>query len=423
MAKTRYKKEKFHGNFSCGHEGHITVGGNSKDYRTQIAKGRFAGLCPECEQKAKEEDRAEESRQNAEFASEQGWAELTGSPKQIAWAETLRKNLFDMDYDRLTSSLRFSSDNAWNKYLDPFVDLDAMDAKVKEMREEGLGRLKIQRAMENEVFTAIHQAVENLLKVEGDAKFFIDNRKWSNLLEILAPYAGDDFGEEYEQEQKILAENTILPEEYNDVVVTIREEKDTVAIKSPKNDEVIETAKSLGYSWERRAWRRKIDKFSGPLSDRIAEVSHKLLSKGFGVTLDVSDPEAVKTMVKDASFKPEQKAWIKRVVKFKSFIITLPYHNDNLYNDAIRIHGAKWSREHKGILIPVSSYKQVEDYAAVNGFSLSSGAEELIYQYKEELAEAERVAVSEQAPINKKDGLVELLDSPDDILPELKDEL
>lgn len=423
MARNSYKEEKYEGVFSCGHEAKISVGGYSEEYRAQVAEDRFSGLCPECEKKALEEARAEESRKNAEFAKEMGWPQLVGSPKQIAWAETIRVELFNIDSKEFSEVLATLGYSYYEKLLAPIVDIASLDEKSEEMRKEGVPRRKIGREINKMIEAPVRKAMINLLKTENSAKFFIDNRRWVYFIEKLPPYADDNFEEERQLEEEILAENTVLPEEGNDIVVTVSEdtEKSTISIKSPKNEEVIAIAKSLGYRWNRKVWAKNIDKFNGPMMDRIAELAHKLLSSGFGVTLDVSNPDEIKDMIKEASFKTEQKAWIKRAIDLQSFVIILPYRDDSLYNESLRIPGAKWCKERKAILAPVSSYKQVQDYATVNSFSLSDGAQDLIKQYKEKLSNAEVIAVKEQTPVTKKDGLVELLDSPADVLPDLKD--
>lgn len=84
----------FYGTYACGHEGRVQIYGPTKD-RQWKADREFSKLCPECWAKKLAEDR---ERQNAEAtakAAEMGLPELTGTPKQVAWANTLRQRLID----------------------------------------------------------------------------------------------------------------------------------------------------------------------------------------------------------------------------------------------------------------------------------------------------------------------------------------
>lgn len=77
--------------YACGHKGSINIVGPYKN-RDQIAERESRKLCPECYSAKLAADRAAASAAAAEQAKATGLPALTGSDKQIAWAETIRAN-------------------------------------------------------------------------------------------------------------------------------------------------------------------------------------------------------------------------------------------------------------------------------------------------------------------------------------------
>jgi hypothetical protein len=76
---------------SCGHEQeHQLIGKHSE--RERKLEWLATRPCIECYRKGEEEARAEENAAAAEANVAAGLSPLTGTPKQIAWAETIRRN-------------------------------------------------------------------------------------------------------------------------------------------------------------------------------------------------------------------------------------------------------------------------------------------------------------------------------------------
>lgn len=80
--------------YACGHKGSINIVGPYKN-RDQIAERESRKLCPECYSAKLAADRAAASAAAAEQAKASGLPALTGSDKQIAWAETIRAKAAD----------------------------------------------------------------------------------------------------------------------------------------------------------------------------------------------------------------------------------------------------------------------------------------------------------------------------------------
>ncbi len=73
----------------CGHEVEHNLFGPYEGRRRRIEE--LAGNpCPECEQAKRTKANAAANEAAAKAASEAGLPELTGSEKQVAWAETIR---------------------------------------------------------------------------------------------------------------------------------------------------------------------------------------------------------------------------------------------------------------------------------------------------------------------------------------------
>jgi hypothetical protein len=125
-------------NYTCGHNDRIQMYGKNTERESRKA-WLEKGVCPDCYRKQKEEERKIESEVAAEQARENGLPELAGSEKQIAWAETIRKNA-------LTSTR--------NKIKEGYVAKDAEEAALIKVSQEA----------------------KNQLETEKSAKWWIDNR-------------------------------------------------------------------------------------------------------------------------------------------------------------------------------------------------------------------------------------------------------
>lgn len=82
MAVNKYKKYSYKIEASCGCKMTVAIGGYSEDYRQARKRELEAEECPKCAGKR----RAEQVKNSLDFEL----AELEGSEKQIAWAESIR---------------------------------------------------------------------------------------------------------------------------------------------------------------------------------------------------------------------------------------------------------------------------------------------------------------------------------------------
>lgn len=80
--------------YACGHEGRENVTGKTEE-RMQRLDEIFAGLCPECRIKQKDEEHAKANAEAEKKAAENNLPKLSGSEKQIAWANTIRMKFYE----------------------------------------------------------------------------------------------------------------------------------------------------------------------------------------------------------------------------------------------------------------------------------------------------------------------------------------
>ncbi len=80
-------KETIH--YICGHDGVANLVGNVS-MRSRKAKWLGEKKCPDCERKELEAFRAAQNEASAKANADMGLPALQGTPKQIAWAETIR---------------------------------------------------------------------------------------------------------------------------------------------------------------------------------------------------------------------------------------------------------------------------------------------------------------------------------------------
>ncbi len=390
---------KYHGTYSCGHEGTVNIVGPTKDRQWKIDR-EFSGLCPDCYQKQIEEERAAENEAAEREAEEMELPELSGSPKQVVWANTIRVAL------------------------------------LKELGDE-ISRAAEERECAVELFNAFGdylkirlsdlQEVEDILIQKTEARFWIDRRGWKfiryaeeayrELKESKKNAIPEEVRQEMEKEEAAL---TVEPESREkDGIVVISVKAGRIGVRYPKNDDFRKIVKSLGYAWG-EVWCKKITEYSGPETDRIAELGNKLLANGFAVRFP---DKASMDMAVSGSFSPECTRWVKYNPQKKKLAVTWKGYDDDLYQAARKLSGAKWNRDTGSMMVPVEFYSEVLDFAKTMGFRISNRAEEEIESFKEKAAGFVKANVKE-AVSEEKDAKEELRKQLEKagVIEDLKDE-
>lgn len=96
---------------SCGHTYTTQLFGPGKNREYWL--GRLAGEpCDECKEAARKAKIEKENTESAAWALDLGLPELTGSPKQVAWAESIRKNIYTA-FDKLDKRVTDRYGDGW----------------------------------------------------------------------------------------------------------------------------------------------------------------------------------------------------------------------------------------------------------------------------------------------------------------------
>lgn len=374
----------YYGTYSCGHEGRTNIVGPVKN-REWISERHFEKMCPDCYKEHLENERQKANIEAAEKAVEMELPELTGTEKQVAWANTLRQTMindfekrFELDFEKKKELLR----EVLNYVLE--------NKKNASWYIDNRGNIPIEIALE--------------IKKEIDK---VEEAKRPEVKEAI-------------KEQKDLKTNaTVRPENAKtEVVAEISIKADKISVIFEKNENFREIVKSLGYEWT-GTWERKINKFNGTAEDRAAELGNKLLNAGFPIMII---DNSIRQNAVDGKYEPEQTRWIyiRTNGDYKgSLAINWNSRNERIYDAARRIKGSKY--DNQSVVVKVEHYKEVEDFAKMFGFKFSDGAREAIEQHKQRFEASilvKPVIVEKQKEI---DGLKDILESSEEILDDLKD--
>jgi len=328
---------------ACGHDEVVNLIGKHKDREWRLENVEPQKLCYECYQTELARQREAANKEAAEAAKGMNLPALTGSEKQVAWAETIRQQML--------------------ANIDAFV--------YKHIKEEYRNDSKLLEVIDH-------------IRNKTEARWWIDNRGMSmsyelrNLLEKAAKEAQDD---KMKPAPEVVAnaktEATVRPENpKTDLVAEIRPLDSAIEISFPeRRDDFRELVKGMGYKWEANCWRRKLSAKNGTPADRAAEAGHRLLAAGFPVRIY---DEAIRTKAVAGDYEPECTRWVQLRTgeKYTGWLAINWERDDDFYKAAKRIAGARWSNP--SVVVPPENFEEVLDFAQMYGFSISKAAQEAI---------------------------------------------
>lgn len=317
----------YYGTYACGHQGRVNVIGKMSERQWKIDR-HFGRICEECRKK----EREEESKKAEEISKEFDFPDLQGTDKQIAWANTIR-----LDFYNLCNK---------NKVL-----------------------------------------VDDIIIHETAAKFWIDNRYNLNLD---FPQIYNQAAKKRKREKEVISADSVKPENVkHDGVVEIVNIGNKIVLRYEKDQDFVDTVKSKKYQWDswEKYWYRNLTETTGKFSDRAAEIGNLLLKNGFAIC--IHDPEITKKAI-DGIFEEECARWIYSTRNTSLLAIDWGCKNDELYRKAKQI-GAQWDGSF--MRINVSHYKKVERFAEENNFKFTTAAKDKINDYKTQLESIKQVNV------------------------------
>jgi hypothetical protein len=337
-------------------------------------EGSEFGLCAECYEAQKQADREAANAEAAEKAREMELPELTGTEKQVAWANTIRVKMIE---------------------------------EAQKLGEKCNAKPLYYRALDS--------MIQN-----PKASWYIDNRD-KYIGDIISDIAKNIPAEEEKRiEQEVRAESAEYPEncQYNAPAEIIAKE-DEVSVIFERNDTFRELVKGLGYAWIDGRWRRVINVKTGTATDRAAELGNKLLNAGFPISILDAD---TRRKAIEADYEPECDRWVFARTKgdYTGWLaIQWQGQDDRLYQAARKLPRSKWNSG--SVVVKPEYFQEVEEFAQMFGFKFSDGAIRMISEAKSIKESAKVIVPAESKEVKNKDGLKEILDSGSDIIDDLKD--
>lgn len=323
---------------SCGHTGRVNLIGPHKQRNWRIERME-ADICDECKERARAEENARAAAENKKL----GLPELKGTEKQVAWAETIRKNI-----------------------------LEEIEKQMAEMVEKGKTPTQEQLADFN--------AALDVVMGKQSASWWIDHRDTyiQNILSECLKEAKTRNAPALattENQVAAMAEATIRPE--NPRTETIAEfsvASGTFYVDFPEKRESFRTCMhEHDLKWNGSRWYRTPGPLAGKFEDRVAQTAAALLDLRYVVR--IYDGEIRKKAL-DRSFEKEQRCWVKLRKDKNCFAIRWP-KNVDCWAAAKRLPGARWDGERYEMLVPAEQYEQVLDFAEVHGFGVTEKARAL----------------------------------------------
>lgn len=106
---------------ACGHtQDRQIYGTDTRGQRGDKARWLESQPCSDCSRVQRERERAEESERAAAHAAAEDWPELSGTPRQVAWAQTLRADAVaacDQRADRAGPPAADELRRAWRRMM------------------------------------------------------------------------------------------------------------------------------------------------------------------------------------------------------------------------------------------------------------------------------------------------------------------
>jgi hypothetical protein len=385
---------------ACGHtERHELFG--SRRLRESRESWLEGTLCRGCFIEGIREKRSAEALQAVEHASELGLPPLTGSAKQVAWAETIRAELI---------SLHMEAEGAMLRLMGSITRFDpVLAAEGREWLRANGGEEATYATHGPAMIEAFETLVYEFIGQQSDARWWIDNRDcavgamaralqkrgWEIIKTIIS---GQDVREverqkaveraelealarasqEEQARQKALedAAATVIPENaITPLAAWFRYSDGLLAVIFPEpNPTVNHVLKTLRYHWstERRRWERRVPETDW--QDRLVEVAHRLLL--VRVPILIKDPER-RARALAGDYQPECLLWVATTIIGSTtwFCLQWPRESD-LYSLAKRLPGARYQKP--WVIVPGQAFVEVEDFAESHGFRFTASAQKLM---------------------------------------------
>lgn len=354
-------------------------------------------MCSECELAQREADRKAANAEAAEVAEANGWCELKGTDKQVAWAQTLRATLMST-FDDIVKK----AESDYEKFCRTRPDASE---ELKQKNKSVIDALPV---------------VRRYILSQGTASWFIDNRRDAKgfISELVMKVLKHEIA--VSEPEEPIADTVLMPQEQkHEGAAEVRVEIDTVSASYTKDEDFRAIVKNLGYKWnsDKSRWEKAITATTGTAKERAAELVNRLLNAGFAVS--AADAEVREAAV-HGSFEPETSRWISYSKDEDRFIVRWNRGEKDFYSSVIRIPTAKWKSDLKAVAVSTAQAAVLVDFAEINGFRFTADAKSVLDRIATAVTTVDPSPV--QLPNYDEHPVSEILNSSREIIPDLKDE-
>ena len=375
----------------CGKDVPV-VGRNRADAdRLAAWHAKQGHICADCEAK----HRAEENAKAAEANAQAGLPALSGSDKQVSWAETIRATML-ADLQGLRPLVLIAT-----KAIAANDDLDEAEQQIRTIINTLDGRARNlyphwTAELAHEITTIERlDALQAVISKQQKAAWWIDHRdvRFDRIAASMrdaidAEFQVETTSPEVSQMAAEAAESAIIRpvgQLKSEIVTEVRLVGKTIKVSFPaKREDFRNTVKALGFTWNGLdAWTRTLDFRAGEPEDRVAEVGHRLVAAGFAVVIH---DETARAPAIDGSFKPEQTRWITKgsVAPYDGWSKITWRRPDDLYEAARSLPGARY--KDGAVFVPPGAIEAVFEFSQRYGFSMSESPLALLEAHRAALA-------------------------------------
>lgn len=386
---------------SCGHtKVHDIIG--KRDKREWRIGRLESEICADC----LAEEHAKENARNAQKNAEAGLPELTGTPKQIAWAETIRQKChqdfacFDL-FVKHGSAFREMQDIPVSERALCDVFLESIKDHLKSC-EETIAKESVQWIKSDSTRQAFLQKVIEMVWAEkNESSFWINYRTSINkefgraigqkITRIVADSPYDDDEEQRILMREAMIEATIYPSEPTDkLVIEVKANGDSITLVGQPSQALYRELGDIGFAY------RKVDTYHlncqenhGNIDDLSAELVAKFLEKGYPVRCF---DDNIKQKALAGDYEPYNKRWISQTKRDDRYIIIPHFGDDMLYHKIRAIRGCKWDDV---CIVPIECYEDILGFAKINNYRFTKKIQALL---DKEIELAEKQVLATKAP-------------------------
>lgn len=154
---------KYSVTFSCGHTQTVELFGKNSERERKISWYERSGVCSDC-YKAEQD-----AKRQANMDACKSLPALTGTPKQIAWAEKIRAEKYDMFKGRGFDYIANETSAAW--WIDHRNDVESeIYNRSQESRKQNIIN-RINTLSKSDVFKAAHKHAKQLKALYPDTDY------------------------------------------------------------------------------------------------------------------------------------------------------------------------------------------------------------------------------------------------------------